>query len=168
MGMYMSQGEYAIRAFGRVIRVDAWGTWGVDQTLAYAHDLKRRIEGMPAHFSIMAVSHGQSLRCPEAEAIMRYSVRWRITRGCVAQATVVGDRMLADMARTEHKTLYVNEGLKQDVFCTSREAETWLAGQGFPEAANIEMGAILDLENLLGITHKKGFGKAQELMHFEM
>jgi hypothetical protein len=162
----MSHGEYAIRAFGRVVRVDAWGAWGVDQTLAYAHDLKHRIESMPHDFAILAVSHGQSLRCPEAEAIMRYSVRWRITRGCLAQATVVEDAALANIARCEHKQLYVHEGLKQEVFCCAHDAENWLEHNGFPEAANLDEGAIIDLENMLGLTHKQGFGAKPELLHF--
>ena len=46
MGMHMSKGEYAIRVFGGVVRVDAWGAWGVDETLAYVHDLKHRIDTM--------------------------------------------------------------------------------------------------------------------------
>ena len=166
MGMHMSKGEYAIRVFGGVVRVDVWGAWGVDETLAYVHDLKHRIDAMPRHFSVLAVSHGQSLRCPEAEAIMRYSVRWRITRGCVAQATVVEDAIMADIARSEHKQLYVHEGLKQEVFCSTRDAERWLALQGFAEAGNLELGTILDLENMLGLTHTHGFGAKPELLHF--
>ncbi len=166
MGMYMSHGEYAIRAFGRVVRVDAWGAWGVDQTLAYAHDLKHRTDAMPHGFAILAVSHGQSLCCPEAEAIMRYSVKSRITRGCMAQATVVENSGLVDIARSEHKQLYVHEGLKQEVFCSTADAENWLEHNGFPEAGNIEMGAILDLEHMLGLTHTHGFGAKPELLHF--
>jgi hypothetical protein len=164
--MYSSHGEYAIRAYGKVVRVDAWGAWGVDQTLAYTRDLKQRVDTMPSGFAILAISHGQSICCPEAEAIMRYSVRSRISRGCVAQATVVENTALANIARTEHKQLYVHEGLQQEVFCSVRDAETWLEHNGFPEAGNMEMGAILDLENMLGLTCKHGFGAKPELLHF--
>jgi hypothetical protein len=134
---FTTHGQFVIHTDRRILRVDAWGPWNLECTLDYSREMKRHIETMPTPFAILAISHEQAVLGPEAEAILRYNVRWRVSHGCTAQATVLEDLGETAVARSLYKRLYVPEGLIHGVFRDVAGGAQWLVDRGFPEAVEL-------------------------------
>jgi hypothetical protein len=133
-------GKFCIQKQARIMRIDARGPWNLECTTEYARELGRELEAMTPPFAILAVSFDQALLSQEAEEILRLNVRARVERGCVAQATVLGDLRETVVARARYRRIYLTEGLLSEIFTTTPPAIQWLVNCGFPEAANLEPG----------------------------
>lgn len=119
------------------MRVDAWGPWNLKCTAEYARQLRTCLGGIPRPFAILVVSHGRFTLSAEAEAILRSNVRWRVSHGCVAQATVLQGEPDAMATYSLFERIYCSERLPYSIFATLREALRWLSQRGFREAEQI-------------------------------
>lgn len=139
---FASHGKFCIQAQQRVIRIDARGPWNVECTAEYTRQLQQCMQQIGAPFAILAVSYDQAILSPEAEEVLRLNVRERVARGCVAQATVLGDLIETFVARARYRRVYMSEGLRHSLFTTTAPAVQWLINCGFPEAATLKPGLL--------------------------
>ena len=137
MQTFAAHGDYAIKRWGHVARVDAWGPWNTERTLEYAKQLRSCCEAMPKPFALLAVSHVQPILGPDAEAILRLNVRQRVLLGCVAQATVLLDPATTGVAHAQYRHIYVAEGLRHAFFESIDSATQWLLDMGFAEVQHL-------------------------------
>ena len=137
---FSAHGKFCIQTHARIMRIDARGPWNLECTSEYARELERCLHSMSAPFAILAVSHEQAILSPDAEHVLRLNVRERVARGCVAQATVLGDVREIVIARARYRRIYQDEGLRFEIFTTDVPAMQWLAKCGFPEVTKLHDG----------------------------
>lgn len=140
MATLLAHPKYSIRKCGRVVRVDAWGPWNVEQTLDYVQHLKACMESMRKPFAMLSVSHVQPLLGPESEQVLKESVRQRAQLDCVAQATVLLDVSTAIAAEAQYRRVYVHEGLRCGIFHEIAPAVSWLISRGFTDVKGLRWG----------------------------
>jgi hypothetical protein len=138
MATLLAHGKYSIRQCGRVVRVDAWGPWNVEQTRDFAQHLKTCMETMRKPFAMLTVWHLEPLLGPDAEALLKESVRDRALLDCAAQATVLLDSAI--VAEAQYRRIYFHEGLRCGIFHQLAPAIGWLIGRGFTDVKGLRWG----------------------------
>ena len=137
MSIFAAHGEYSIRTFGCVVRVDAWGPWNLERTRDYAEHLKRCMAEMPKPFGMLLISHVQPILGPEGEEILAENMRARVLSGCAAQATVLLDSTTGGVAEAQYRRLYVPAGLRYSIFNEIAPAAQWLTENGFSDVKRL-------------------------------
>jgi hypothetical protein len=132
--VFEAHGNFILRTQGRILRVDAWGPWNLECTLAYSQRMIEFIRRMEAPYAILAVSHEQPILSPESEKILQDNVRQRVDLGCGAQATVLTERSGQRIAQSQYQRIYTAEGIPYGLFTNLRDAREWLMECGFPDA----------------------------------
>jgi len=133
--VFEAHGNFILRTQGRILRVDAWGPWNLECTVAYSQRMVECIRRLEAPYSILAVSHEQPILSPESEKILQDNVRQRVALGCGAQATVLTERSGQRIAQSQYQRIYTAEGIPYGLFTHLREAQEWLVECGFSDAA---------------------------------
>lgn len=150
MSTLLAHGKYSIRTCGRVVRVDAWGPWNVEQTLDYVQHLKTCMEVMRKPFAMLSVSHVHPLLGSDSEEVLKESVRQRALLDCAAQATVLLDCSTAAAAEAQYRRIYVHEGLRCGIFHQIAPAISWLIGRGFTDVKGLRWGDSPTLQPRFG------------------
>jgi hypothetical protein len=132
--IFEAHGNFILRTQGRILRVDAWGPWNLECTLAYSQRMIECIRLLVSPYAILAVSHEQPILSPEAEKVLQDNVRQRVNLGCGAQATVLTERSGQHIAHSQYERIYTSEGIPYGLFTTLRTAQEWLVECGFPDA----------------------------------
>jgi|KBSSwiStaDraftv2_1062776.scaffolds.fasta_scaffold199207_2 hypothetical protein len=140
MATLLAHGKYSIRTCGRVVRVDAWGPWNVEQTLDYVQHLKTCMETMRRPFAMLSVSHVHPLLGSDSEDVLKESVRQRALLDCAAQATVLLDFSTAVVAEAQYRRIYIHEGLRCGIFRQIAPAVSWLISRGFTDVKGLRFG----------------------------
>jgi hypothetical protein len=131
MQRFAAHGEFTIRSYGPVMRVDARGPWNLECTADYVLQFKTCMHDIQKPFAVLMISHEQPILGPEGEEVLRSSVRERVELGCKAQATVLLDPSSVEVARAQYARVYVPEGLNHAIFRSIAPAAEWLTEQGF-------------------------------------
>lgn len=137
MQTFAPHGEFTIRSYGHVIRVDARGPWNVECTADYVRELKVCMDDIAKPFGVLMISHEQPVLGPEGEDVLRSSVRERVALGCRAQATVLLEPSTIGVARSQYARVYVPEGLNHLIFDAIEPAMQWLIDRGFPDVKKL-------------------------------
>ncbi len=148
MATLLAHGKYSIRTCGRVVRVDAWGPWNVEQTLDYIQHLKTCMGTMRKPFAMLSVSHVQPVLGPESEEVLKESVRQRALLDCVAQATVLLD--FSTVAEAQYRRIYNLEGLRCGIFHEIAPGVSWLIIRGFTDVKGLRWGDSPTLQSQFG------------------
>jgi hypothetical protein len=98
------------------------------------------METMRRPFAMLTVWHVQPLLGPDAEEVLKESVRDRALLDCVAQATVLLDPSTAVVAEAQYRRIYVHEGLRCGIFRQLAPAVGWLISRGFTDVKGLRWG----------------------------
>jgi hypothetical protein len=137
MQTFAPHGEFTIRSYGQVMRVDARGPWNLECTADYVRQFKARMRDTAKPFGVLMICHEQPILGPDGEALLRSSVRERVALGCRAQATVLLDPTTVEVARTQYARVYVPEGLNHAIFRAIAPAMQWLIDHGFVDVKKL-------------------------------
>ena len=137
MKAFTAHGEFTIRSYGQVMRVDARGPWNLECTTDYVRQFKACMHDIPKPFGVLMISHEQPILGPEGEEVLRRSVRARVALGCRAQATVLLDPTTIEIARAQYGRVYVPEGLNHAIFRAIAPATQWLSDNGFSDVKKL-------------------------------
>lgn len=138
MQTFAPHGEFTIRSYENIIRVDAQGPWNVECTTEYVRQLKVRMRDIAKPFGVLMISHGQPILGPDGEEVLRSSVRERVALGCKAQATVLLEpSKTVEVARSQYARVYVPEGLNHAIFRAIAPAAQWLIEHGFADVLRL-------------------------------
>jgi len=137
MTTFASHGEFNIRSYGHVMRVDARGPWNLECTRDYVRQFKACMTDIAKPFGVLLISHEQPILGPDGEEVLRSSVHERVAQGCRAQATVVLETAMLAVARAQYGRVYVPEGLNHAIFGAIAPAAQWLSDNGFPDVTKL-------------------------------
>lgn len=137
MTTFASHGEFTIRSYGQVMRVDARGPWNLECARDYVRQFKACMADIAKPFGVLLISHEQPLLGPDGEEVLRSSVRERVEHGCQAQATVVLETAMIAVARAQYGRVYVPEGLNHAIFGAVAPAAQWLSDNGFSDVKKL-------------------------------
>lgn len=137
MQSFAPHGEFTIRSYGQVMRVDARGPWNLECTADYVRQFKVCMRDVAKPFSVLMICHEQPILGQDGESVLRSSVRERVTLGCRAQATVLMDPSTVEVARAQYARIYIPEGLNHAIFRAIAPGMQWLMDHGFPDVTKL-------------------------------